>query len=54
MIFFGTRWGRRDERGAVAMRYGMFIVLIALSCAAGVAVMNGWADQLFDEVRRQL
>lgn len=54
MSFFGTRRGQRDELGAVAVRYGMFIVLIALSCAAGVAVVNGWADQLLDEIRRQL
>ncbi|MGI8807733.1 MAG: hypothetical protein ACR2KK_07825 [Acidimicrobiales bacterium] len=42
------------EQGALALNYWLFIVLIALACGGAVAVMNGWADDLFESVRRIL
>lgn len=44
----------RPEAGAVALHFGLLILLLAAACAAGVAFMGGWSNDLFDAIRRQL
>lgn len=42
------------EQGAVTLHYGLLLALIALACVGGVLVMGGWANDLFDSIRRRI
>jgi hypothetical protein len=46
--------GPSAEQGALALHYGFYLLLVAVACAIGAAVVSGWAGELVDTIRREV